>query len=171
MAATASNRVAWHGRLLSWPAWGLDWRHDVSALWRTWFAASTQSILLRMVLNRLRFSRHFWTVTLRFAWRPFSLGPGFVACCNICNGASSELPWVLQKIKYFRFKLLIFPVYHPAIMTSALVKSLLSSTADAASLYTSSSILAASYQAHIHVKICILQPLVNKIQKLYMYSL
>ena len=41
-------RVAWHGGVIIMHSLGPDWRHDklVSVLWRTWFAASTQPILL-----------------------------------------------------------------------------------------------------------------------------
>ena len=62
------------------------------------------------------------------------------------------MPWALQIIKCFHFKLLVFPVSHPANMTAALVKPLPPSAAVTASLYTFSYILAASYQAHIYVK-------------------
>jgi hypothetical protein len=100
-------------------------------------------------------------LTVRFAYPSFSLGPGFVSCCNICNGASSEMVSALHKIQCFLFNLLIFPVSHPANMTAVLGKSLPPSTAVTASLYTSSSILAASHQARIYVKTCIIHPSVD----------
>ena len=102
--------------------------------------------------------------TLRFACTSFSVGPGLATCCNICNGAISEIPWALRKTKCFHFTLLTFLVSHPANMTAALVKPLQPSTAVTASLYTSSYILAASHQTHIYVKPRINQPsALNKI--------
>ena len=71
------------------------------------------------------------------------------------------MTWAVEKIKSFQFKLLIFSVSHPVNSTAALVKPLPPNTAVTASLYTSSSILAASYQAHINVKTCTIQPFVD----------
>ena len=62
---------------------GPDWHHDklVSVLWRTWFAASTQPILLRMGPQSLKVQPTLvWFVTLRFARCSFSPGPGFDDC-------------------------------------------------------------------------------------------
>jgi hypothetical protein len=50
MAATASNTALPGTAALIMRSLGPDWHHDklVSVLWRAWFAASTQPILLRM---------------------------------------------------------------------------------------------------------------------------
>jgi hypothetical protein len=60
MAATASNTELPGTAVIITTSLGPDWHHDklVSVLWRTWFAASTQPILLRMGPDRYRFSRH-----------------------------------------------------------------------------------------------------------------
>ena len=115
--------------------------------WGTWLAASTQPILLRIFLTaKCSADTVLASLTVRFARPSFSLGPGFVACCNIRNGASSGMAWALEEIKSFRFKLLIFSVSHPVNTTATSVKPLPPNTAVTASLYTTSSILAASYR-------------------------
>jgi hypothetical protein len=70
MAATASNTELPGTAVVIMRSLGPDWHHDklVSVLWRTWFAASTQPILLRMGPRPLKVQPTlFWFVTLRFA--------------------------------------------------------------------------------------------------------
>jgi hypothetical protein len=69
----------------------------------------------------------------------------------ICNGGIYEMSWLLNKIKYFHFKLLIFPVCTQTNRTAASVKPITACTAANSSLYTSSTILGAKYQADIYV--------------------
>jgi hypothetical protein len=69
MAATASNTELPGTAVIIMRSLGPDW-HDkfVSVLWHTWFAASTQPILLRMGPQALNVQPTlFWFVTLRFA--------------------------------------------------------------------------------------------------------
>jgi hypothetical protein len=57
---------------------GPDWHHGklVSVLWRAWFAASIQPILLRMGPQSLKIQPTlFWLVTLRFARCSVPFGP------------------------------------------------------------------------------------------------
>jgi hypothetical protein len=73
-------------RVIIMASLGPDWRHDklVSVLWRTWFSASTQPILLRMGPQSLKVQPTlFWFVTLRFVRCSISRGPGFDDCPDV----------------------------------------------------------------------------------------
>jgi hypothetical protein len=83
MAATASNTELPGTAVITMRSLGPDWRHDklVLVLWRTWFAASTQPIPLRMGPQSLKVHPTLLLgSTLLFARCSSCVGPLFDNC-------------------------------------------------------------------------------------------